>query len=499
MIEFLPPRDHAFGEADAADFVGLDGADDTAFDDERPRSRWLTVLAVVGVTGLLAGGVLAAAPWESDDTAAVPPATTVDRELGPPADAPVAVDDPTMPDLATGTPGWLPRSTSRFELVRAASNSGFVPGGEALFMWTSVNATRTSGRWVVVDQRGASAYRDLMRNATVIDVGGKPGLLAESDDGVVELRVHPPAGDDYAVIAFGLGLDELLTVAASVERTVGGIAVPDEWTQPDGAPVDGVSFVLDGQVDWAPGSIRSHPPDTWATFIDPATSESIIVARSGLTIDTILVDEYLLRVPIEVDTLDRPTRALLAEMSSQGRTVDLFTSAHDTGIVGARWFDGTGLEVVAEGTLATAELVRFVADLGQASTDDWADAIALESDPAWVAPTALGEAIDGSWNAGATDAWYYLESGGSFTNRTWPPEQGRTTTTFHSFDHAFVLATDAGGEAHSVVITRASGSSTNALTPIDGSERSTAVVQIPPDEPFEVTWLDGNGQPLADG
>jgi hypothetical protein len=57
VIEFLPPRDHAFGEADAADFVGLDGSDDTAFEDQPPRSRWLTVLAVVGVTGLLALGI----------------------------------------------------------------------------------------------------------------------------------------------------------------------------------------------------------------------------------------------------------------------------------------------------------------------------------------------------------------------------------------------------------------------------------------------------------
>ncbi len=42
MIEFLPPRDHAFGDADAADFVGLDDTDDTddtTFDDEPPQSR----------------------------------------------------------------------------------------------------------------------------------------------------------------------------------------------------------------------------------------------------------------------------------------------------------------------------------------------------------------------------------------------------------------------------------------------------------------------------
>lgn len=499
MIEFLPPRDHAFGEADAADFVGFDGTDDTTFDDEPPRSQWLTVLAVVGVTGLLAGGVLAAAPWETDEAADVAPPTTVVRELDPPAGASASVDDPTTPDLATGTPGWLPRSPSRFELARAASNGRVVPGGDSLFMWTSVNATRTSGRWVVVDERGASVYRDLMRDATVIDVGGRRGLLAESDDGVVELRVQHTTGDDFAVISYGLGLDEVLAVAGSVERAVDGVAVPDAWTQPDGAPVDGVSFVLDGQVDWAPGSIRSHPPDTWAMFFDPATSDSIVVARSGLTIDTILVDEYLLRAPIDVDTLDGPTRKLLAEMSSQGRTVDLFTSASDTGIVGVRWFDGTGLEVVVEGTSGTAELVRFAADLAVASTDDWADAIALESTAAWVDPTTLGGTPGGSWGAGANDVWYYLEAGSSFTNRTWPSEQGRTVTTLRTFDDAFVLVADASDTAQSVLVTQPSGSQKSGLTRIDGSERSAAALRIEPDEPFEVTWLDGAGQPIADG
>jgi hypothetical protein len=499
VIEFLPPRDHAFGEADAADFVGLDGSDDTAFEDQPPRSRWLTVLAVVGVTGLLAGGVLAAAPWESDETAAVAPPTTVDRAADPPADAPVAVDERTIPDLATGTPGWLPRSTSRFELAGAASNSDVVPGGEALFMWTSVNATRTSGRWVVVDQRGAGAFPDLMRDATAIDVGGMTGLIAESDDDVVELRVRPSAGDDYAVIAFGLGLDEVLAVARAVESSTGDIAVPDAWTLPDGAPVDGVSFVLDGQVDWGPGALRSHPSDAWATFVDPTTREWINVSRSALTIDTILVDEYLLRAPIDLDTIDRPTRALLAQMSSQGRTVELFASPTDAGIVGARWFDGTGLEVVAAGGVAVADLVGFVAGLEPASTEAWADALALDDAPSWPPPTEVSSAPGGTWTASANSAWYVLQSADSWASGTWPPGPGRTVTTFRSFDDAFVLVTDAGGTAQSVLVTQPSGSQKTGLTPIDGSERSAAVVRIAPDEPFEVTWHDEAGQPLAAG
>lgn len=499
MIEFLPPRDHAFGEADAANFVGIDGTDDTAFDDEPPRSRWLTVLAVVGVTGLLAGGVIAAAPWETDEPTDVTPPTTVDRELDPPADAPVAIDDPTTPDLATGTPGWLPQSTSRFQLAGAASNSDVVPGGEALFMWTSVNATRTSGRWVVVDQRGAGAFPDLMRDATAIDVGGMSGLIAESDDDVVELRVRPSAGDDYAVIAFGLGVDEVLAVAGAVESSTGDIAVPDAWTLPDGAPVDGVSFVLDGQADWGPGTLRSHPSDAWATFVDPATREWINVSRSALTIDTILVDEYLLRVPIDLGTIDRPTRALLAEMSSQGRTVELVASPTDAGIVGARWFDGTGLEVVAEGGVAVADLVRFVADLEPASTEAWADALALEDAPSWSPPTEVSSAPDGTWTASANSAWYVLQSADSWASGTWPPGPGRTATTFRTFEDAYVLVSDVDGTAQSVLVIQPSGSQKTGLTPIAGSERSAAVVRITPDEPFEVTWHDEAGRPIAGG
>jgi hypothetical protein len=92
-----------------------------------------------------------------------------------------------------------------------------------------------------------------------------------------------------------------------------------------------------------------------------------------------------------------------------------------------------------------------------------------------------------------------LQSADSWASGTWPPGPGRTVTTFRSFDDAFVLVTDAGGTAQSVLVTQPSGSQKTGLTPIDGSERSAAVVRIAPDEPFEVTWHDEAGQPLAAG
>ena len=73
MIEFLPPRRDAFGgdhDPDVAD----DAWNEPPWDgDDRPaRSRWLGVLAAVGVGALITAGVLAASPWSSDGSSSPP-------------------------------------------------------------------------------------------------------------------------------------------------------------------------------------------------------------------------------------------------------------------------------------------------------------------------------------------------------------------------------------------------------------------------------------------
>ena len=78
LIEFLPPDERAFGPVDGAGGAGevFVGFDDDAWgdpDDDEPSSRWLPVLAGIAVVGLLAGGVVAAAPWSGDPDAAPPP------------------------------------------------------------------------------------------------------------------------------------------------------------------------------------------------------------------------------------------------------------------------------------------------------------------------------------------------------------------------------------------------------------------------------------------
>lgn len=75
MIEFVTPRDGAFGASDLADFVGFDGEQAAEFGDEPPRSKWLVAMAGVVVTGLIGVGIIAAAPWGSTPDAA--PTTTV--------------------------------------------------------------------------------------------------------------------------------------------------------------------------------------------------------------------------------------------------------------------------------------------------------------------------------------------------------------------------------------------------------------------------------------
>ena len=52
-IEFLEPRDFAFGGEDAADFSGVDIDDMPDADDSTPRSRWLTTAAGVVLAGMV--------------------------------------------------------------------------------------------------------------------------------------------------------------------------------------------------------------------------------------------------------------------------------------------------------------------------------------------------------------------------------------------------------------------------------------------------------------
>lgn len=230
MIEFLPPREDAFGERQGAAFVGFDGDDDDHWDDEPPRSRWATLVAAVSVFGLLTAGVVAAAPWADDPAdgrAGRPTAPSTPVPSGP---TPSTSDPSTTPSGAALDPsvtGWLldpPVAGQRLaRLVDPGSDVGpFAAGwGE---VWAEPGATRTSGRWVsitLLPVGGASGdvFEPVQAGWFPLVVGERPGRGAVGRDGVVQVGVERD-GDDrnhlLTVAGFGFTIQQLADLAGTV-------------------------------------------------------------------------------------------------------------------------------------------------------------------------------------------------------------------------------------------------------------------------------------------
>ena len=150
MIEFLPPRDDAFGAQDVAGLVRSDDEADGDWGDEAPRSRWSTVLAIVGVTGLLAGGVVAASPWD-DPRAAPTPTTSPPAATEPRTTTTAAAAEPTLPrDVPTSPAGWIPIEGTSVHLAYAHSMGVdlqvVASGVPAVHVYASDDATQRTSR-----------------------------------------------------------------------------------------------------------------------------------------------------------------------------------------------------------------------------------------------------------------------------------------------------------------------------------------------------------------
>ncbi len=290
MIEFLPPRDDAFGPADADDFVGFDG-DDAGFDDEPPRSRWLTLLAGLAVVGLLAVGVIAAAPWAGDEAATAPsttepaPTTTVDRR---PASITVPTE-PTLPsDVPTEPAGWIPVDGSRW-----APNYVFSFGEEAdAFAWNGFRSGavlytsrdevgRTSGRWIaVVPSQPGMDTAQLRAGGVETTAGDRRVVVSSAPDGVVRVEVAPwttaatsPRGPAVTITAFGIDLAAMLSVAATVEldwdSTGVGARVADVTASlGPGGPLDGLEPVPVNDLAINPWAEHLGTSLSWTDVVD---------------------------------------------------------------------------------------------------------------------------------------------------------------------------------------------------------------------------------------
>jgi hypothetical protein len=252
QIEFLEPRDFAFGGGVGAEFSGFDGDDLPDPDDGEPRPRWLGAAAGLVVVALVAIGVVAAAPWDgSGGQAAAPTTTAAPAGAGPltPTSAPLPTTPATVAP-ATGVDGThrvhgyvLDPPPAGFSSSGAwdAYVPSVTPRGRSE-LWAAAGATRTTGHWFSVSSvEGDAAPWGVA--ATRIDLGGQVGFLQRESGSVLRLSSVISARSSRArtlsMSATGLGVADVIALFASIDPDALGTPDPGSRTiTVDGAPVE---------------------------------------------------------------------------------------------------------------------------------------------------------------------------------------------------------------------------------------------------------------------
>ena len=509
MIEFLPPREGAFGTGEEVDFVGFDGDGDVGFDDEPPRSRWLTALAVVGVTGLLAGGVIAAAPWDGEEVATPPttvpaPTTTVPRSTT----TSVAPEPTLPPDFDTDPPGMLLSGPSPFQLSGAQSDQGYGSvSRDPLEVWMSPDAARTTGRWVVIDSREMFGdFQNLRRGAVRIDAGARRALMTVAVDGVVEVELPPTDSVGFTITSFGLDLGQIARIAATVTIDARGVDHGDLLDP--GGPFDGLELRIADDVGWYPWGGGVGQPDAWSVFVDPSAGRWVQVTTDRPTPTEQLLTDLVTTAPIDVATLDPDELAglvTLTERVADPSTLLISTDGRETSYRSVRFALADGQVVTVAGPVDLDDLLEISAQLELATPDAWRDA-SIETmngpgvEPAYVPPAEIGQGggrIDG-WTAQIDGVWFSIGGPDYYTSSPFEPVSGPTLTAYRSLEHAFLLVTNTWPNDGLRVVVEQPGLEPQELDlrQVRDTPVYAVAAEIDGDLPVTLSWFGLDGTPV---
>lgn len=509
MIEFLPPREGAFGSGEEVDFVGFDGDDDGGFDDEPPRSRWLTALAVVGVTALLAGGVIAAAPWDGEEVSTPPTTVPATTTTAPRTSTTSVAPEPTLPaGFETDPPGMLLAGPSSFQLSGAQSNQGYSAGaGDPLEVWMSPDAARTNGRWVVIDSREMFGdFGTLRRGGVRIDAGGRRALMTVAVDGVVEVELPPVDGVGFTVTSFGLDLAEVARIAATVTIDARGIDHGDLLDP--GGPFDGLEPRIAEDVEWYPWGGSVGQPDAWSIFVDPAAGLWLQVTVDRPTPMERLLTDLVNTAPIDVATLDPDELAGLATLTERvadPSTVRISTDVHETSFRVVQFALDDGQVVTAAGPVDLDDLLEMSAQLELATPDEWREA-SIETmngpgvEPEYEPPTEIGDGGDGTerWTAQIDGIWFSIGGPDYYASSPFEPVSGPTVTAYRSLDHAFLLVTNTWPNDGLRVVVEQQGLEPQELDlrQVGDTPVYAGAAEIDGDLPVAISWFALDGTPV---
>lgn len=285
-----------------------DARDQPHFGDDRPPSRWATVMAGLGVLAVVVAGVVAAEQWNErpDATPTPAPETTVapDDLLTSTRSGELSGADagpPGSPVPATGSPRpsagvdrdrpWLLTSPAGFTPVSSFVQPHRSPPGW-FELWAAPRSARTSGSWLAV-QVAQGSRPVLVADAERLTYDDGVLLRWTAPDGVVQLQFSPTSGYDVRITAYGWDPGELLELAASMEIVDGRPAADSLPVGPDDELIvarQSAAFGLEqeylGGEPWSSAEWRDEDGGQLAITAAPAERDASTIGRFILTAST---------------------------------------------------------------------------------------------------------------------------------------------------------------------------------------------------------------------
>ena len=472
MIEFVAPRDGAFGASDMADFVGFDGEQAAEFGDEPPRSRWLMAVAAVVVTALIGVGIISAAPWGSAPDAA--PTTTIatapDASTAPEPTAMTTVtterssddrdgfDDGFDESSVPATPiGFLLANPGVLELRSVNSWSSGPTDLRQVDLWMSPDAARTTGRWLAIRAMpgDGNGYR-LLADAVRIDVAGHPALYVLSADNVFTLWFTAIDSVSFEMTGFGFGLDEVIRIATTVtgEPVIEEGIVYGDLAEPSG-PLESLARTSSAiAANW--GNLASATLDNLesvAHYDSPSKGfvavGTTVQSPSNQALSQLLIPPWAAAIADGFET----TSTVIAGDGTE-RRVTLRSIPERSGAGIAQWtHEGRLISVLASDT-TPSELLGLMSDVRSADPEEWSDLVIrtargdltsgpLGGDGTTPPPTIIGrgELVEGGmWNVTVSPERMELSAGDDYMGPSPPADVQPTLRRFTSTRTTIVVA-----------------------------------------------------------
>ena len=469
MIEFVTPREGAFGASDMADFVGFDGQQATEFGDEPPRSPWLLAVAAIVVTALIGAGIIAAAPWDGAPESA--PTTTIAAVAPTPATTPAIVTTGDATPVTTRGPaqdqfdgvptepaGMLLDNPGDLQLnwvysdPTAAANS--FDNMLELDVWAMPGATRSTGRWLAIAVADPSRrFRSMVGDAIRVDLDGRAAVLGTSADGVFTLSVTTSDGSRLEMTGSGFAIDELARIAETVQVRTSGIDY-GYLTGSGGPlelfpqPISALASVFDNLAAAAFGRVEAS-----VSYVDRYRLKYVAVLVAPRPQQAATLTEFLLPPwPAAIaQGIERTTVVRSADGTERLVTLGSLPAQGINAI--AQWTENDRVITVLGTDVTPLELFALAADTRSAGADEWRD-LAIRSSNGQlhvdVTPMAASTSVgagtlaDGAtWQAEARPGWlevYGDDFGGQVILDAGPEPALRTYSTGEA---TFVVATSA--------------------------------------------------------